>query len=75
VPNLPYSAERDLVPLAPVAATPHILIVGPDFPAKNVQELLGHSTIAITMDVYGHLFRRTSDSRTELAASTAALWA
>src|SRR2546428_8038690 len=40
VPNLPYSAERDLVPLAPVAATPHILIVGPDFPAKNVQELI-----------------------------------
>ena len=40
VPNLPFSAERDLVPLAPVAATPHILIVGPDFPAKNVQELI-----------------------------------
>ena len=40
VPNLPYSAERDLVPLAPVAATPHILIVGADFPAKNVQELI-----------------------------------
>src|SRR2546428_3108792 len=38
VPNLPYSAERDLVPLAPVAATPHILIVGPCFRAKNVQE-------------------------------------
>src|SRR3977135_1264208 len=35
LPNLPYSAERDLVPLAPGAATPHILIVGPDFPAKN----------------------------------------
>jgi len=40
LPNLPYSAERDLVPLAPVAATPHILIVGPDFKAKNVQELI-----------------------------------
>lgn len=40
LPDLPYSAERDLVPLAPVAATPHILIVGPDFPAKNVQELI-----------------------------------
>jgi tripartite-type tricarboxylate transporter receptor subunit TctC len=40
LPNLPYSAEKDLVPLAPVAATPHILIVGPDFPAKNVQELI-----------------------------------
>ena len=43
VPNLPYSAERDLVPLAPVAATPHILIVGPDFPAKNVQELVARA--------------------------------
>ena len=40
LPDLPYSAERDLVPLAPVAATPHILIVGPGFPAKNVQELI-----------------------------------
>jgi len=43
VPNLPYNAERDLVPLAPVAATPHILIVGPDFPAKNVQELIARA--------------------------------
>ena len=43
LPNLPYSAERDLVPLAPVAATPHILIVGPDFPAKNVQELISRA--------------------------------
>jgi len=40
LPNLAYSAERDLVALAPVAATPHILIVAPDFPAKNVQELI-----------------------------------
>jgi tripartite-type tricarboxylate transporter receptor subunit TctC len=40
LPDLPYSAERDLVPLAPVAATPHILIVGSNFSAKNVQELI-----------------------------------
>jgi tripartite-type tricarboxylate transporter receptor subunit TctC len=40
LPNLPYSAERDLVPLAPVAATPHILIVAPEFPAKSVRELI-----------------------------------
>jgi tripartite-type tricarboxylate transporter receptor subunit TctC len=38
--NLPYKAETDLVPLAPVAATPHILIVAPEFPAKSVQELI-----------------------------------
>lgn len=40
LPNLPYRAEADLVALAPVAATPHILIVAPGFPAKNVQELV-----------------------------------
>src|SRR3981189_1614103 len=32
LPNLPFQAERDLVPIAPVAATPHILIVAPEFP-------------------------------------------
>jgi tripartite-type tricarboxylate transporter receptor subunit TctC len=40
LPNLPYRAETDLVALSPVAATPHILIVAPGFPAKNVQELV-----------------------------------
>jgi tripartite-type tricarboxylate transporter receptor subunit TctC len=43
LPNLPYKAETDLVPLAPVAATPHILIVAPDFPAKSVQELIARA--------------------------------
>jgi len=40
LPNLPYRAETDLLPLAPVAATPHILIVAPEFAAKNVAELI-----------------------------------
>jgi len=40
LPNLPFRAETDLVPLAPVAATPHILIVADDFEAKNVRELI-----------------------------------
>lgn len=39
LPNLPFRAETDLVPLAPVAATPHILIVANEFAAKSVQEL------------------------------------
>jgi len=43
LPNLPFNAERDLLPLAPVAATPHILIVAPEFPAKNVQELIARA--------------------------------
>jgi tripartite-type tricarboxylate transporter receptor subunit TctC len=46
LPNLSFKAETDLVPLAPVAATPHILIVGPDFPAKNVQELIAAARAA-----------------------------
>jgi tripartite-type tricarboxylate transporter receptor subunit TctC len=40
LPNLPYKPETDLLPLAPVAATPHILIVRPDLPAKNLKELI-----------------------------------
>jgi len=43
LPNLPYNAEKDLQPIAPVAATPHILIVAPEFPAKNVQELIARA--------------------------------
>jgi tripartite-type tricarboxylate transporter receptor subunit TctC len=38
--NLPYKPETDLMPLAPVAATPHILIVRPGFPAKNLKEFI-----------------------------------
>jgi integrase len=29
---------------------------GRELPAKNVQELLGHSSIMMTLDLYGHLF-------------------
>ena len=38
---------------------------------KIVQEWLGHSTIAMTLDVYGHLFKEVDQS--ELAASTASV--
>jgi len=40
LPNLPYKPETELIALAPVAATPHILIVRPDLPAKNLHELI-----------------------------------
>jgi integrase len=46
---------------------------GRELPAKNVQQLLGHSSIVITMDTYGHLFPASND-RTELEAASAALW-
>jgi integrase len=41
-------------------------------PPKVVQHLLGHSSIVMTLDVYGHLFRDGGD-RTELAEASAAL--
>lgn len=39
-PRLPFNGERDLVPVAAIAATPHILIVNTNLPAKSVQELV-----------------------------------
>jgi integrase len=36
--------------------------------AKVVQELLGHSSIVMTMDLYGHLFPR-GDDQNELAVA------
>jgi integrase len=45
---------------------------GLELPPKVVQERLGHSTIAMTLDVYGHLFPRHDDSK-ELAAAERAL--
>lgn len=41
-------------------------------PPKLVQERLGHSTIALTMDTYSHLFPR-ADAADELAVAEAAL--
>ena len=43
IPNLPFKAETDLLPLVPVTATPHILIVAPDSGIKNVQELIARA--------------------------------
>jgi integrase len=47
---------------------------GLELPAKVVQERLGHSSILMTMDTYGHLFPR-SDDTAELAAAERALLA
>jgi integrase len=45
---------------------------GLGLPAKVVQERLGHSSITMTMDTYGHLFPRGDDGA-EMAAAEAAL--
>ena len=45
---------------------------GLELPPKVVQERLGHSSIVMRMDVYGHLFPRGDDGA-ELAAAEMAL--
>ena len=45
---------------------------GLELPPKRVQERLGHSTMQMTMDVYGHLFP-AADDFDELAAAEQAL--
>src|SRR5262249_2664686 len=47
---------------------------GRELPPKQVQTLLGHSSIVMTLDIYGHLFPRGNDSG-ELAAASRALFA
>lgn len=47
---------------------------GRELPLKVVQGLLGHSSIQMTADVYGHLFPR-SDDKAELAAAETAFLA
>lgn len=39
--NLPYDAERDLVPVALGVITPGVIVVHPSFPAKTLAELIG----------------------------------
>jgi integrase len=45
---------------------------GLELPLKVVQERMGHSTIVMTADTYGHLFPRSDDAE-ELAAAERAL--
>lgn len=46
---------------------------GLELPPKTVQERMGHSSIVMTMDVYGHLFPSTDDSEALAEAERALL--
>jgi integrase len=46
---------------------------GLELPPKMVQQRMGHASIAITMDVYGHLFPRGDDGAELVAAEKALL--
>ena len=44
---------------------------GRELPPKTVQELLGHASIMLTLDRYGHLFPKVDDSEEQDAAELA----
>ena len=46
---------------------------GQGLPPKVVQERLGHSSIVMTMDTYGHLFPAEQDAEKRLADAERAL--
>jgi integrase len=46
---------------------------GLGLPAKIVQERMGHATIGMTMDTYGHLFPSSDDGKELAAAETVLL--
>ncbi len=48
---------------------------GQGLPPKVVQDLLGHSILAMTMNTYGHLFPADKDARKRLADAERALLA
>lgn len=41
--SLPFDTVRDFKPVAMIASTPFILIVRPDFPARNIKELVDYA--------------------------------
>jgi integrase len=48
-------------------------LIDQGFAPKKVQNLMGHSSITVTFDTYGHLFPASEDDRSKLAAASAAL--
>ena len=53
--KLPYDAEVDLVPLAPIGWTVMVMVVSNDFPAKNMQELVALLKASPGKYSYAHL--------------------
>jgi tripartite-type tricarboxylate transporter receptor subunit TctC len=41
--KMQYSPSKDLAPVTLVTCIPNVLVLRPDFPAKNVEELLAHA--------------------------------
>ena len=74
-PRLPFNGQKDLLPVVGVAATPHILIVNNNSPAKSVADLIamlkadpgklsfGSSGIGNSDHMAGELFLATTGSQ------------
>ncbi|MDA0664917.1 MAG: tyrosine-type recombinase/integrase [Proteobacteria bacterium] len=50
-------------------------LIDQNFSAKRVQDRMGHSSITVTLDIYGHLFPDTDSDREKFDAAASALLA
>ena len=66
-PDLPYNLLRDFAAVTLIGIMPNILVVPPDVPAKDIKELISHSTTQVKDGV--DLVNRAGSSLTEIVAS------
>ena len=59
-PKLPYDTLKDLEPLTYAVVTPHVLVVHPSLPVKNLKELLDHARARPGRLSYGSVGNGTS---------------
>jgi len=59
-PKLPYDTLKDLEPLTYAVVTPHVLVVHPSLPARNLKELLDHAKAQPGRLSYGSVGNGTS---------------
>jgi integrase len=66
--NLVMDAKYDLHSLRHFCAS---VWIEQGFSAKRLQTMLGHATITVTFDLYGHMLDRAEDDRAKMAAGRA----
>ncbi len=59
-PKLPYDSLKDLEPVTYAGVTPHVLVVHPSLPVKNLKELLDHAKARPGRLSYGSVGNGTS---------------
>jgi integrase len=74
--HVPYDGRKTTTPKYAMHAFRHAaasLFIEQNWTPKKIQTILGHSTIGMTFDVYGHMFPSQEDDQQAMAALSAGL--